>query len=40
MTQREKRDVVAFLNALTDSSFIRNRRHANPWADTMPPRHR
>jgi len=38
MTAREKRDVIAFLNALTDSAFIRDRRFANPWSDTLPRR--
>jgi cytochrome c peroxidase len=31
LTAQEKRDVVAFLHALTDSSFIRNPKFANPW---------
>ena len=35
LTAQEKRDVIAFLNALTDSSFIRDPRFANPWLDTL-----
>lgn len=36
MTPRERSDVVAFLNALTDSSFVRESRFSNPWSDTLP----
>jgi hypothetical protein len=36
LTSLEKRDVIAFLRALTDSSFIRDPRFANPWSDTLP----
>lgn len=35
MTPQEKRDVVAFLKSLTDSSFVRNPRFSNPWSDTL-----
>jgi cytochrome c peroxidase len=35
MTAQEKRDVVAFLRSLTDSSFISNKRFGNPWSDTI-----
>jgi hypothetical protein len=31
LTPQERRDLVAFLRALTDSSFLRDPRHANPW---------
>ncbi|MGV3711242.1 MAG: MbnH family di-heme enzyme [Gemmatimonas sp.] len=36
VTPQEKRDLVAFLHALTDSSFIREKKFANPWNDTLP----
>lgn len=35
MTAAEKRDMIAFLTALTDSSFITNTRFTNPWLDTL-----
>lgn len=35
ITLQEKRDMVAFLRALTDSSFINNKTFANPWPDTL-----
>jgi cytochrome c peroxidase len=38
LTRLEKHDVIAFLEALTDSSFIRDSRFANPWSDTLPRR--
>jgi cytochrome c peroxidase len=31
LTPQEKRDLVAFLRSLTDSSFLRDPRFANPW---------
>lgn len=31
LTAEEKRDLVAFLESLTDQSFLRNPRFANPW---------
>ena len=35
MTLAERADVVAFLRALTDSSFITDQRFSNPWNDTL-----
>jgi len=35
ITPQEKRDIVAFLRALTDSSFIKNKTLSNPWPDTL-----
>jgi cytochrome c peroxidase len=32
VTDQEVADLVAFLNSLTDEAFIRNPKHANPWA--------
>jgi len=37
LSPRERKDVIAFLNSLTDSSFIRDPRFANPWGDTLNP---
>jgi len=37
LSRRERDDVIAFLNSLTDSSFIRDPRFANPWGDTLSP---
>lgn len=31
MTAQDKHDVIAFLETLTDSAFLRDPRHANPW---------
>lgn len=31
VSEQEVADVVAFLNALTDASFVNHPRHANPW---------
>ena len=31
LTNQEVSDVVAFLNSLTDESFVRNPKHADPW---------
>ena len=31
VSEQEVSDLVAFLNALTDSTFIRNPKHADPW---------
>lgn len=31
ITPEEKRDLIAFLETLTDSAFLRNPAHANPW---------
>jgi cytochrome c peroxidase len=31
LTTREKRDLVAFLRSLTDSTFLRDPRFSNPW---------
>ncbi|MCC6929717.1 MAG: hypothetical protein IT359_12060 [Gemmatimonadaceae bacterium] len=31
MTDQDKRDVIAFLQALTDSTILRDRRFADPW---------
>lgn len=35
LTPQGKRDLVAFLRALTDSAFISDRRFSNRWADTL-----
>jgi cytochrome c peroxidase len=32
LTLQERRDLVAFLRTLTDSAFLRDPRHANPWS--------
>jgi cytochrome c peroxidase len=32
VSEQEVNDLIAFLNALTDSTFVHNPRHANPWA--------
>jgi hypothetical protein len=29
--EQEVNDLIAFLNALTDLTFVHNPRHANPW---------
>jgi cytochrome c peroxidase len=34
LSQRERRDLVAFLLSLTDSTFLTDPRFANPWPDT------
>jgi cytochrome c peroxidase len=31
LTPQEKRDLVAFLRSLTDSTFLRDPRFTNPW---------
>ena len=31
LTREERSDLLAFLNALTDETFLTNPRHANPW---------
>jgi cytochrome c peroxidase len=31
VSEQEVTDLVAFLNALTDKTFVQNPRHANPW---------
>jgi cytochrome c peroxidase len=31
VSEQEVSDLVAFLNALTDSTLIRNPKHADPW---------
>ena len=31
VSEQEVTDLVAFLNALTDKTFIQNPRHGNPW---------
>ena len=31
LTPREKRDLIAFLESLTDETFLANPRFANPW---------
>jgi cytochrome c peroxidase len=35
LTAQERRDLLAFLHSLTDSAFITDPRHANPWTDTL-----
>jgi cytochrome c peroxidase len=35
LTRQERSDLLAFLHSLTDSAFITNPRHANPWTDTL-----
>lgn len=35
ISPQEKRDLVAFLRALTDSSFINDKNLSNPWSDTL-----
>ncbi|MBC8088055.1 MAG: di-heme enzyme [Phycisphaerae bacterium] len=35
LTPQEKRDLVAFLRALTDTAFVTDKRFSNPWADTL-----
>lgn len=37
LTAQERRDVIAFLHSLTDSTFLTDPRFANPWRDTLPP---
>ncbi len=32
VTDQEVQDLVAFLNALTDSGFVKNPKHSDPWA--------
>jgi len=34
LTNAERADLLAFLRSLTDSTFLTNPRHANPWLDT------
>jgi cytochrome c peroxidase len=36
LTPQEKRDLVAFLRALSDTAFINNKQFSNPWIDTLP----
>ncbi len=31
LSEQEKRDVISFLESLTDETFITNPRFANPW---------
>ena len=31
LTQQERRDLLAFLESLTDEEFLRNSRFSNPW---------
>lgn len=31
LTEEERKDLIAFLNALTDETFLNDPRHANPW---------
>jgi cytochrome c peroxidase len=31
VSEQEVTDLVAFLNALTDASFVQNSKHGNPW---------
>ena len=31
VSEQEVSDLVAFLNTLTDHTFVHNPRHANPW---------
>lgn len=40
LTAAQRADLIAFLHALTDSSFITDARHANPWLDTLAARGR
>ncbi len=35
LTAQERQDVIAFLNSLTDSTFIRDLRFSDPWPDTL-----
>lgn len=35
LSPQGKRDLVAFLRALTDTAFITDKRLSNPWADTL-----
>jgi cytochrome c peroxidase len=32
VSEQEVTDLVAFLNALTDKTFVQNPRHGNPWS--------
>jgi cytochrome c peroxidase len=32
VSEQEVTDLVTFLNALTDKTFVQNPRHGNPWA--------
>ena len=36
ITPQEVSDVVAFLNSLTDETFIQNPRHSDPWGNKNP----
>ncbi len=38
LTADERRDLLAFLHSLTDSTFITDPRFADPWPDTLPVR--
>ncbi|WP_216823542.1 hypothetical protein [Niastella vici] len=33
LTQQEKKDLIAFLNMLTDSTFITDKRYSNPFVN-------
>ena len=35
LTEQEKRDLIAFLNALTDEKFIRNPAFSNPFKSVL-----
>jgi cytochrome c peroxidase len=35
LSPEERRDLLAFLHSLTDSTFLTDPRFANPWADTL-----
>jgi cytochrome c peroxidase len=37
INEAEMADVVAFLESLTDETFLRDTRHANPWPQPQPP---
>ena len=37
VTDQEVDDLIAFLNSLTDTTFVRNPNHANPWPTSFSP---
>ncbi len=38
LTAQERVELLAFFNSLTDSLFLTDPRHSNPWTDTLPNR--